>query len=824
MAFTINTNIASLQAQNYLRVNSDFQSKTINRVTSGLRIVNSGDDAAGLAIANGYRSDEAVLTQGVRNANDGLSQLQIADGGISNISQLLDRARTLATQSASGALTGSRDVLNSEFQSLITEIDRQAQAIGLNQGGTFAKNLQVFIGGGKDSGGVTATTNGSVAIDLTHSTVDAKSLGLSGVEASGTAGTDIGGGSTTSVQAILGNSNNQGSISNNTTNFYFTGPGFTSTYGNNVVKVAVNLTGVTDTNTLVTAINAAIQNAGNASSQQATAFKNANITAAINTDSTGKQQLTFSSATSAFQVQGGDKVANAFLGHFLSGAEGTSAVVTATGGTWAAPTSTGTVYAKISGAGLTGSQGNFSFSSTSGNSIDQEVAAINTGIGNNAALAAAGITAVKLDSTHIGFVGHSGQSFTVAMDGQVNGKDGFGSWLQTGANFDYSSITAGTAFASIAAAQGAAQTVQVSINGGATIDLGSVVGGYTAAGDDQAAVINLNAAFNANAITRASGLTATLNGSGKIVISSTAGDNFRINFVGASDAFGYGQTAGVTSAALSSFTSAYAAKDSVNSSGAQQSVNSYNSDVYRFTALTSAGNAQTITLSAVDAGGNQHSFNVALTNSNAGTLDQAVNTINQAILASNDTTLGQIAAFKELGATPAGQSNPDVVNALEGIRFLSAGGAFKVSLGSSQASAISGINVGITDGGPAANGGGANGAAVLSSASNGAGSTADISNISTAQAAVTALANAVAVLGNAQAVVGRGENQFNYAINLAQSQLTNLSAAESRIRDADLAAESANLTKSQILLQAGIAALAQANSAPQQVLALLQSH
>lgn len=99
MAFTINTNIASLQAQDYLRTTNAFQTKTIDRVTSGLRIINSGDDAAGLAIANGYRSNEAVLTQGVRNANDGLSQLQIADGGISNISQLLDRARTLATQS-----------------------------------------------------------------------------------------------------------------------------------------------------------------------------------------------------------------------------------------------------------------------------------------------------------------------------------------------------------------------------------------------------------------------------------------------------------------------------------------------------------------------------------------------------------------------------------------------------------------------------------------------------------------------------------------------------------------------------------------------------
>ena len=71
-------------------------------------------------------------------------------------------------------------------------------------------------------------------------------------------------------------------------------------------------------------------------------------------------------------------------------------------------------------------------------------------------------------------------------------------------------------------------------------------------------------------------------------------------------------------------------------------------------------------------------------------------------------------------------------------------------------------------------------------------------------------------------MVGRGQNQLSYAMNLAQSQLSNLAAAESRIRDADLAAEAANLTKSQILLQAGIAALAQANSAPQQVLALLR--
>ena len=316
--YSINTNVVSLQAQNYLRTSENFQNQTINEVTSGLRIVNSGDDAAGLAIANADRSNEAVLTQGIQNANNGLSQLQIADGGLSNISQLLDRARTLATESASGAFTGDRSVLNSEFQSVLTEVNRQAQAIGLNQGGQFATNLSVFVGGGTASGSITAAQNGTVSVNLSDATVDAKSLGLQGVQAIGVTGSDIGDGSSTSVQDILANSTNQASISNNTTDFYFTGPGFSDTTGSNVVKVAVNLTGVTNADTLVTAVNQAIQNAGNGASQQATAFKNANITAALNIDSSGKTQLTFNSSSAAFQVQGGDQVATALLGSFSS--------------------------------------------------------------------------------------------------------------------------------------------------------------------------------------------------------------------------------------------------------------------------------------------------------------------------------------------------------------------------------------------------------------------------------------------------------------------------------------------------------------------------
>jgi len=314
MSFDINTNIASLQAQQYLRVTSNFQGQTINRVTSGLRIINSGDDAAGLAIANGFRSDESVLTQGVRNANDGLSQLQTADGGINNISQLLDRARTLATQSASGAFTGDRSVLNSEFQSVIVEIDRQAQAIGLNQGGTFAAKLNVFIGGGKASNGISATTNGSISLDLSQSTVDAPSLGLSGVQASGTAATDIGAGSpNTSLSDILANTTNTGSVlTPGSTTFYLKRPGFDG----NGVKISVNTANLGGTSDLVSAVNAAISAAANGGTQQATALKNANVVAGINTDSSNRQQLVFNSSTAAFQVQAGDQLANALLGNF----------------------------------------------------------------------------------------------------------------------------------------------------------------------------------------------------------------------------------------------------------------------------------------------------------------------------------------------------------------------------------------------------------------------------------------------------------------------------------------------------------------------------
>src|SRR5579864_1668457 len=174
MPLSIQTNVASLVAQENLRVNSDFQSRTIQRLTSGYRINSSADDAAGLAVANKFRSDVAELTQGVRNANDGVSQLQIIDGGLNNISKILDRMKTLATQSASTTFTGDRTTLNNEFQSLLGEITQQANNIGLAANGKYNVQNNVYIGGGNNA------TNAQITIDLSGSQnqVDSSGLGL----------------------------------------------------------------------------------------------------------------------------------------------------------------------------------------------------------------------------------------------------------------------------------------------------------------------------------------------------------------------------------------------------------------------------------------------------------------------------------------------------------------------------------------------------------------------------------------------------------------------------------------------------------------------
>jgi flagellin len=177
--FSLINNLGSQSAQTKLSATSNKLNSTLQRLSSGLRINKSGDDAAGLAIANGFRSDISVLNQGVRNANDGISTLQIIDGGLNTISNLLDRAASLSSQSASGTFTGDRNTLQSELGKVFSEIDRQAQNIGLGgvagtDDGRFNRAINVFIGGGSSA----SAAGNSVAVDLSNSRVDKTGLNL----------------------------------------------------------------------------------------------------------------------------------------------------------------------------------------------------------------------------------------------------------------------------------------------------------------------------------------------------------------------------------------------------------------------------------------------------------------------------------------------------------------------------------------------------------------------------------------------------------------------------------------------------------------------
>jgi flagellin len=192
MSLSIQTNVNSLLAQDNLRVNGEFQGRTISRLTSGYRINSSGDDAAGLGVANKFRSDTAELQQGVRNANDGISTLQIIDGGLNNVSKMLDRLKTLATQSASSTFTGDRTTMNTEYQALLSEIDRQASNVGLStgsHGGRYNTNISVYVGGGGAAQG-----NSKIGIDLSGAAnrIDAAGLGLNGTSIAGGAATAAG--------------------------------------------------------------------------------------------------------------------------------------------------------------------------------------------------------------------------------------------------------------------------------------------------------------------------------------------------------------------------------------------------------------------------------------------------------------------------------------------------------------------------------------------------------------------------------------------------------------------------------------------------------
>lgn len=171
MALSILNNIPSLAAQNQLAITGSNLQKTLFRLSSGSRINTGADDAAGLAIADGLHANVTALTQSGRNANDGVGMLQVADGALAQVTTLLNRAVTLATESSTGTVSDTqRGALDKEFQAIVSEIDRIGTKTTFNGTGVFtATATDIYL--------TDSTTNGSSTISATTGVLSKSDVG-----------------------------------------------------------------------------------------------------------------------------------------------------------------------------------------------------------------------------------------------------------------------------------------------------------------------------------------------------------------------------------------------------------------------------------------------------------------------------------------------------------------------------------------------------------------------------------------------------------------------------------------------------------------------
>ncbi|MDA7494699.1 flagellin [bacterium] len=152
MGLRVNTNVASINAQRNLSTVNERLGGNFRRLSTGLRIASASDDAAGLAISERLRAQVRSLEQGKRNANDGISLVQTAEGALNEVSSILTRLRELAIQSSNGSVSNAdKATLDEEFQSLVDEVDRIGRSTEFNgvkllDGSSSSISFQVGFG------------------------------------------------------------------------------------------------------------------------------------------------------------------------------------------------------------------------------------------------------------------------------------------------------------------------------------------------------------------------------------------------------------------------------------------------------------------------------------------------------------------------------------------------------------------------------------------------------------------------------------------------------------------------------------------------------
>jgi flagellin len=713
MASVINTNVSSLFSQRSLGKSQDSLQTSLQRLSSGLRINSAKDDAAGLSISERMSSQINGLDQATRNANDGISLAQTAEGGLNDITTSLQRLRTLAVQSANASNTDvDRDAIQTEAKQLTAEIDRIAtqtnfNGINLLDGGFKTQEFQIGA-------------NANQTISVSMGNARSSRLGVTDTT------------SLSSKQAYLSSAG-------------ATADSVSLKNGDLIINgVSINAAVVAD-------------DAASASNKEMSAIAKA---AAINKASS---QTGVTATVNANTARG--------VGMSVSPVAG--------------------------GANLL----------INGVTVTTSTAA------NNSATRQAVVDAINAVS---------GRTGVVAKD-TGNDSEGVVLTAQDGRNIDVSSDVA-SAYTGVKSGffigsytLSSTQSIDVQEGAGNISHAGFSAGNY----DPQRAYVT-------NVSTNDRGTDVDGNATARTAAFS-AGD-FKINgvLIGASlakdDAASSNNNAasGIAKAAainrLSSFTGVTASANATNVRGVsggmtsadtsgQLAINGVVTDTITTTGV-SAAIARQNTVTAINAISSQTGV-VAI---DSGTKTYGVKLVaedGRNIVVSNDGA--------GLTATAIGLGS--IQESYYGSVTLSSGNAFTIDAGINNTIDTA---VGST---PTANGLDHLGVGAGTYGGTRTGQTLndmDLSSAEGATAALSAIDNAIGTVNTQRANLGAVQNRFTSTISNLGSSSDNLTSARSRIQDADFAMETAKLTRNQILQQAGVAMLGQANQLPQQVLSLLR--
>src|SRR5579859_1382586 len=154
MALGVLNNLSAIYAENNLNNTSNSLQTVLRQLSSGSRINSGADDAAGLSLVNGLAANSAALTQSTTNATEGVGLLQVADGALSQVTNLLNRAITLATEASNGTLNSSQAAAaNQEYQSILSEINNIGSTTTYNQNQVFTgSTVNVYTGDSSTTG------------------------------------------------------------------------------------------------------------------------------------------------------------------------------------------------------------------------------------------------------------------------------------------------------------------------------------------------------------------------------------------------------------------------------------------------------------------------------------------------------------------------------------------------------------------------------------------------------------------------------------------------------------------------------------------------